>query len=395
MVHACVFATLALLVGAIRIGMRSESALSWMVAALLCGAVEMLVLALAGHGDGELLAAILLVPPCFLCFSQAVRISTGSRQNWRVIGTSIALTICALALFAVQAPFVVLTIPFQLSCAIALGDGIVHLSRRVEGAIDRALLGCMILVATLFLVRMPLYPALFGIDARYAEIMASALERGLLLATELIAPPAVFLLLARIIAGIITDYRLRSERDHLTGVLNRQAFEQAVRGEAPRGGAVIYCDIDHFKRVNDRYGHHVGDAVIRMLADVLAATGFTVGRLGGEEFAIFLPGNGANDAAGLAEVLRMHFHASTHPAMAADHRLSASFGVADFGPGESPGEAMIRADVALYRAKGEGRNRVALFHAFGLVPVVWQPPRAAATADQRVRVISQPMRASG
>ncbi len=358
--------------------MRSESALSWMVAALLCGTVEMLVLSLASHGEGELLAATLLVPPCFLCFSQAVRISSGGGQNWRVIGTCIALTICALALLAVKAPFAVMTIPFQLACALALGDGIVHLSRRPEGVIDRALLGCMVVVATTFLVRMPLYPALFGLGVRYAEIMPSALERGLLLVVELIAPAAIFLLLAKIISRIISDYRQRSEQDHLTGVLNRHAFEQAVRSHAPRGGAVIYCDIDHFKRVNDRYGHHVGDEVIQLFADVLAATGFKVGRLGGEEFALFLPGNSANDAAGLAEVLRMHFHASTHAAMAPDHRLSASFGVADYGPGEPPNEALIRADVALYRAKGEGRNRVALFHAFGLVPVVWQPPRAVA-----------------
>lgn len=358
--------------------MRSESALSWMVAALLCGTTEMLVLSLAQHGESELLAATLLVPPAYLCFGQAVRISTGGKQHWRVIGTSIALVICSLALLAVRAPFVVMTMPFQLACALSLGDGIVHLSRRPQGWVDRALLGCMVVIATLFLVRMPLYPALFGLGVHYAEIMPTAFERGLLLVSALLTPPSVFLLLAKIIAGIITEYRLRSERDHLTGVLNRQTFEQAVRREPLRGGAVIYCDIDHFKRVNDRYGHHVGDEVIRLFADVLAATGFKVGRLGGEEFAIFLPGNSANDAAGLAEVLRMHFHASTHEAMAPDHRLSASFGVADYGPGEVPGEALIRADVALYRAKGEGRNRVALFHAFGLVPVVWQPPRAVA-----------------
>ncbi len=377
-VHACVFATLALLVGAIRIGMRSESALSWIVAALLCGTIEMLVLSLARHGGGELLAATLLVPPCFLCFSQAVRISSEGAQNWRVIGTCISLVICALALLAVQAPFVVMTIPFQLACALSLGDGIVHLSRQPRGAIDRALLGCMVVVATTFLVRMPLYPALFGLGVSYAEIMPTALERGLLLVTELIAPAAIFLLLAKIIARILSEYRQRSEQDHLTGVLNRQTFEQAVRSEPLRGGALIFCDIDNFKRVNDRYGHHVGDEVICLFANVLATPGFRVGRLGGEEFAIFLPGNSADEAAGLAEVLRMHFHNSTHAALAPDHRLSASFGVADYPAGELPGEALIRADVALYRAKGEGRNRVALFHAWGMAPMVWQPPRAAA-----------------
>lgn len=372
------FATLALLVGAIRIGMRNESALSWTVAALLCGTTEMFVLALARHGESELVAAMLLVPPAYLCFSQAVRISVGGAQQWRLIGASLALVGCSLILLGIGAPFVVMTIPFQLGCALALGDGIVHLWRRPKGVIDRALLGCLALVAGVFLIRIPLYPALFGIHVDYATIMPSLFERSLLLVSALLTPPSIFLLLAKIIGGIIARYRLRAERDHLTGVLNRQTFEQAVRAEPLRGGAVIYTDIDQFKRINDRYGHHVGDEVIRQFADILADTGFRVGRLGGEEFALFLPGNCASDAAGLAEVMRMHFHNSTHEALAPDHRLSASFGVADYGPGELPAEALIRADVALYRAKGEGRNRVAIFHAWAMVPVVQARPRAAA-----------------
>lgn len=377
-VHACVFATLALLVGAIRIGMRSESALSWMVAALLCGTTEMLVLSLANHGRAELLAATLLVPPAYLCFSQAVRVSVRGRQHWGLILGSAGLVALSLVLLAAGVPFVLMTIPFQLGCALALGDGIAHLWRRPKGVVDRALLGCMAVIAGLFLLRIPMYPALFGAGVDYPAIMPTRFERSLLLVSALLTPPSIFLLLARIIGGIIAGYRLRSERDHLTGVLNRQTFEHAVRAEPLRGGALIYADIDHFKRVNDRYGHHVGDEVIRLFADILAETGFRVGRLGGEEFAIFLPGNTAGDAAGLAEVLRMHFHSSSHAALAPDHRLSASFGVADYGAGELPAEALIRADVALYRAKGEGRNRVALFHAGGLVPVVYAPPRAVA-----------------
>jgi diguanylate cyclase (GGDEF)-like protein len=377
-VHACVFATLALLVGAIRIGMRNESALSWMIAALLCGTTEMLVLSLARHGEAELLAAMLLVPPAYLCFSQAVRISTGGQQHWRLIGASVALILCSLALLAAGAPFLILTMPFQLGCALALGDGIAHLWRRPRGVVDTALLGCLAVLAALFLLRIPLYPALLGARVDYATVMTAPFERGLLLVSALLTPPSIFLLLAKVIGGILARYRLRAERDHLTGVLNRQAFEQAVRAEPLRGGAVIFSDIDHFKRINDRYGHHVGDEVIRLFADILAETGFRTGRLGGEEFAIFLPGNSASDAAGLAEVLRMHFHASTHAALAPDHRLSASFGVANYETGEPPAEALIRADVALYRAKGEGRNRVAIFHAWGLGPIVQEPPRAAA-----------------
>ncbi|MEP9357458.1 GGDEF domain-containing protein [Sphingomonas sp. KR3-1] len=381
-VHACVFAALALLVGAIRIGLRGESALSWIAASLLCGTLEMLVFSLLKGGPVEHVAVIVLVPVAFLCFSQAVRIATGGgAQDWRVIGACAGLAAFSMLLLAAGAPFVVMVTPFQFACALGLWDGMARLLRtHPRGTIDNALIAGLAVVALTFLARVPLYPAAFGLWVPYAVVKVSAIERAMLLTSALMTPPCVFLLLARIIGGVIARYRLRAERDHLTGVLNRQAFEQVVRAEPLRGGAVIYSDIDHFKRVNDRYGHHVGDEVIRLFADVLAGTGFKVGRLGGEEFAVFLPGNSAGDAVGLAEVLRMHFHAIRHDALAEDHLLSASFGVADYAPGEPPAEALIRADVALYRAKGEGRNRVAVFHAWGMMPIVQAPPRAAAAA---------------
>lgn len=377
--------------------MRSESALSWTAAALLCGATEMLVFTLAKGGDGELVAAITLVPIAYLCFSQAVRIATGGGpQQWGVIGASLGLAGFSLVLLAAGAPFLVLITPFQFACALGLWDGILRLARvRPRGAIDLALIGTMTAIAAIFLIRVPLFPAVFGLDVTYGLVKTTAVERVLLIGSAALTPPSVFLLLARIIGGVIAKYRLRSERDHLTGVLNRQAFEQAVCAEPSEGGAVMFCDIDQFKRVNDRYGHHVGDEVIRLFARVLDDTGFRVGRLGGEEFALFLPGCSASDAAGLAEILRMHFHASRHAALAPDHRLSASFGVADYSPGETPVEALIRADVALYRAKESGRNRVAIFHAWDMLPAVQEPPSRGGPTIHRPRAISQPIRASG
>jgi diguanylate cyclase (GGDEF)-like protein len=117
-------------------------------------------------------------------------------------------------------------------------------------------------------------------------------------------------------------------------------------------------DIDHFKKVNDSFGHPVGDQVLVHVASVLSecvrATD-TVGRWGGEEFLIICPETDALGAAALAENLRHHI--AGHPFPTAGNQ-SASFGVAEHRSGESMEATISRADTALYRAKNEGRNRV-------------------------------------
>jgi two-component system cell cycle response regulator len=151
--------------------------------------------------------------------------------------------------------------------------------------------------------------------------------------------------------------------DALTGLHNRRVFfemAEAARLRCQERGAlsVIMFDIDHFKRVNDVYGHDAGDqaltAVARTVAEACAATG----RLGGEEFAILLEGKTLEESVTLAEQLRASVAALRLPTAHGALTLTCSFGVSERQAGESIDDLLKRADVALYAAKTGGRNRV-------------------------------------
>ncbi|WP_454711745.1 diguanylate cyclase [Cupriavidus nantongensis] len=172
--------------------------------------------------------------------------------------------------------------------------------------------------------------------------------------------------------------RTLAETDALTGLANRRVFAARFAAESarctaePRPIAVVMLDIDHFKSINDRWGHASGDVVLRAVAAALRSgvrKDDLPARLGGEEFAVLLPGTGVDDAAAVAEHLRQRLETlSCEPAPDAGSnepiRFTASFGVAGIEPG-APGnlDALLRAaDQRLYEAKANGRNRVVAHH---------------------------------
>lgn len=154
--------------------------------------------------------------------------------------------------------------------------------------------------------------------------------------------------------------------DPLTGVYNRRAFVEAAELERARPDAelsVVILDVDHFKSVNDHHGHGAGDDVLRALA--AAATGAlragdVLARLGGEEFAVLVPGASRQDAAALAERIREAVAGVEISTPAGPLRVTVSAGVASSPPGAcEPFEQLLhRADEALYAAKRGGRDRV-------------------------------------
>ncbi len=160
----------------------------------------------------------------------------------------------------------------------------------------------------------------------------------------------------------------RSRTDALTGVWNRRHFDEQLervlnevdRFEQPC--ALIICDIDFFKKVNDTHGHDAGDVVLMQVADVLRAGVRTVdvcARLGGEEFALLLPQTSVEGAVELAERLRERVAALAVSHAGVTMRVTVSLGVSTYAPG-APGKALLfkRADERLYEAKRGGRNRV-------------------------------------
>jgi diguanylate cyclase len=173
--------------------------------------------------------------------------------------------------------------------------------------------------------------------------------------------------------------RARNESlvDSLTGLANRRAFDQqlavCVAGAQMSEGGPSLClvtgDIDHFKRINDTYGHSFGDQVLRAVAQVLKACSGQenlAARTGGEEFAILLPKAALPDASTLAEKIRSAVSRSRIRRQGADETLAKvtlSLGVTLYRLGEEVGEFLDRGDRALYASKSGGRDRVTVMAA--------------------------------
>lgn len=159
--------------------------------------------------------------------------------------------------------------------------------------------------------------------------------------------------------------RKQADLDPLTGLYNRRAWNerlpplerQARSGRAPL--SLLFLDLDHFKELNDRHGHEAGDAMLRRLAQTMRAElreQDAIGRYGGEEFVVALPGLDAPRAARIAERIRRRLQEQTGDAQ--EVASTVSIGVADLGDGEDVAQLLRRADRAMYEAKRSGRNRV-------------------------------------
>jgi diguanylate cyclase len=168
----------------------------------------------------------------------------------------------------------------------------------------------------------------------------------------------------------LDNVRKESLTDPLTGIANRKAFDDAVRqamtqtGDEPEEVTLLLCDIDHFKKFNDSWGHQTGDQVLRLVANCLAENvkgRDTAARYGGEEFAVVLRGTGLDDATRVADQIRHTVETkklvkkSTGDVLGT---ITISIGVAAFAPNDTAEAVIRRADACLYGAKQHGRNLV-------------------------------------
>lgn len=215
-------------------------------------------------------------------------------------------------------------------------------------------------------MRRPLYIAVMT-SANDTDHIAQALDCG---ADDLIAKPICRQQLyarLRVVARLHNaQNRLvqLAETDTLTGVLNRGALFEKLNAwladpEKTQSLSAIMLDIDHFKRINDTYGHQLGDDVIRATAAEAAKIGGgVVGRLGGEEFVLILPGPTEEQAVSMADDLRQRcaelvFNTENDP-----FQMTCSCGVSRRVEGDTADTLLRRADIALYKAKTGGRNQV-------------------------------------
>jgi diguanylate cyclase len=164
----------------------------------------------------------------------------------------------------------------------------------------------------------------------------------------------------------ILEAQARSSMDPVTGLANRAAYDERIKDEYNRWKRfkspliLMVWDLDDFKMVNDRFGHQAGDKALRVIGQILQKrlrqTDF-VGRYGGEEFCVLLSGTPLDEAAVVAEQIRKSveesgFHSGDKPVT-----LTISCGYTEFREGDTPDSVFSRADSALYKAKGEGKNR--------------------------------------
>ena len=168
--------------------------------------------------------------------------------------------------------------------------------------------------------------------------------------------------------------RQESLADGLTGLTNRRGFDQALteclarKEDVQHGPSLLITDIDHFKRINDSYGHLFGDKVLRTIAQVVKDSvkgRDTAARYGGEEFAILLPDTPVEGARVLAEQIRTKVERcriKRNGSEDAIDTITISIGVTAHRAGEPAHDFIARADSALYQAKNQGRNRVNVAH---------------------------------
>lgn len=212
--------------------------------------------------------------------------------------------------------------------------------------------------------------AYYALDAyQPASLLEPAIANLVFFAIGTLALPALSLGAVMMVnARVLTETAHAADHDHLTGAPSRRAFFEAAERELARarrhGSALglLLVDADHFKRINDTYGHGVGDAVLRDLSErtrnVIRKIDYFA-RLGGEEFGVLLPDASFETARAVAERLRAALDRSAQGAAGEEGAAyTVSIGLAMLQKGDDFAGLMSRADTALYAAKAAGRNRV-------------------------------------
>ena len=238
------------------------------------------------------------------------------------------------------------------------------------------------------------YPAILMFQFMFAQRVANVVNGVLIILVVLFGDAAlggtltirvavtlgVTLMFSNIFASFVDELRSELEAqavtDPLTGAYNRRALDrfldEAVERRRRHGvtSSILAIDLDHFKAVNDRFGHNVGDLVLRNVVTVVQQRVRRLDllfRTGGEEFLVLLPHTPLDRAALVAESLRT---AIAGAAAHGDHRVTVSVGVAEVDPAETREQWVQRGDGALYQAKNAGRDCVALADASKPIPAV-------------------------
>lgn len=236
--------------------------------------------------------------------------------------------------------------------------------------IDRVLFWVAALAAINLIVRPIAILTFSGGFDNYDGFQQSVYWTTVQFSQAMVSVAAAISLMVAIAIDMVTELRAQAAGDTLSGLLNRRGFEaevgEALRRCAAEGApaALLIADLDHFKAINDTYGHAVGDAIIAAFGAHVRAVGpadMIAGRIGGEEFAILVPGAGIEAGRQLAESIRSGLQAACAGRIPAALRPSTCIGISIAPPGATLSQLMQQADQALYDAKRTGRDCVRAF----------------------------------
>lgn len=359
--------------GAAQLRLAWRPALHWAAMALLMACGLALIL-MRGQSPTWLSVGVgnLLMLAAFVALRRGIqrfaRLPTSDREHGLVLGLGM---LCALGTSASGLN----PLPAVLLTAAAMAWTLLRAAAEVRGALanefgSTAAWWCaspMAVLALLFLVRCTV--AIVSPE-RFQSYLQQPGGSGFV-AASLAMVIALLLqasLTAMVLLRLVRRLQYQSDHDLLTGMLSRRPMEQRLLAEWQRqlrfggGFALLSIDIDHFKKVNDLFGHPAGDAVLKRVAQALHAAARStdsVARMGGEEFCALLPGTDAAGADSVAKRMLETVRSLKHPEIDGGMTVTVSIGLALM---ERPGEPMLslqrRLDQALYAAKLSGRNRI-------------------------------------
>lgn len=278
-------------------------------------------------------------------------------------GVALTISICAIG----NVHILVQVCLAQLTAGGLLLTALIYAHRRREGITDKAVLGISAAIMGLLFAQPLIVVYMLSLPGTNLEADISTLFLRIGALTTTASVVMATLLVREYVLLIIKELKEIAAQDELTKVFNRRGFEEAIHGATKKANkqglkmSFIVLDIDHFKQVNDTYGHGFGDDVLAALGKLLnahKAKQRLAARMGGEEFVFAVPVRCLDEARMVAELIKERWRRCRHFYNGDEIRCTASFGVALHTEGETLAATLERADRALYRSKKLGRDKV-------------------------------------
>lgn len=307
--------------------------------------------------------ADVLFAVAFYHFAEAIQIRFGgprlARAKYAILAVSIAAPVCGVLVVESLTAELVAS---DVTCAMQLALALMLIPFWPRAGIDRAMIALSWVVVADNLMRTASLP-LTAAGASFSSFLATSYGYLMQVSATLTGFTFAILALFAVMTELLEHHRRIAEVDPLKGLLNRRGLEALVsRGKPAAMDSVVSCDLDHFKHVNDTWGHEVGDRVLAAFGNLMRGVLPPLAggaRIGGEEFVVYLPADAVMDASAIAARLQAAMTAYDWTATGRTGRQSASFGLAVRGSSSRTLMDLVgEADQNLYKAKKLGRDRI-------------------------------------